>query len=40
MAMHVLVEDFDSFGVRIQYWMFIAVAMVAVAILVEVQSRQ
>jgi hypothetical protein len=41
MAMHVLVEGFDIiFGVRIQYWMFIAVAMVAVAILVEVQSRQ
>jgi hypothetical protein len=40
MAMHVLVEGFDIFGVRIQHWMFIAVATVAVAILVKVQSRQ
>ena len=37
--MHVLVEGVDIFGVRIQYWTFIAVAMVAVAILVDVQSR-
>jgi hypothetical protein len=39
MAVHVLVEGFHIFGVRIQYWRFIAVAMVAVAILVDVQSR-
>jgi len=30
---HVLVEDLGIFGVRIQYWMLIAIAMVAVAIL-------
>jgi hypothetical protein len=31
-AVHVLVEDLGIFGVRIQYWMLIAIAMVAVAI--------
>jgi len=39
MAMHVLVEGFDIFGIRIQYWTLIAVVMVAIAILVDVQSR-
>jgi hypothetical protein len=35
---HVLVEDLGIFGVRIQYWMLIAIAMVAVAILFRPRS--
>jgi hypothetical protein len=34
-----LVEGFDIFGARIQYWMFIAVAMVGIAVLVELRRR-
>jgi hypothetical protein len=37
-AVHVRVEDLGFFGVRIQYWMLIAIAMVAVAILFRPRS--
>jgi hypothetical protein len=33
-----LVEGFDVFGVQVQYWMPVAVVIVAVAIVVEVRS--
>jgi hypothetical protein len=38
-VVHMLVEGFDIFGVRIQYWMLIAVAMVGIAVLVELRRR-
>jgi hypothetical protein len=38
-AVHILVDGFDVFGVQVQYWMFIAVPMVAVAILFGAWSR-
>jgi hypothetical protein len=37
-ALHMLVEGFDVFGVHVQYWMPVAVVIVAVAIVVEVRS--
>jgi hypothetical protein len=37
-ALHMLVEGFDVFGAHVQYWMPVAVVIVAVAIVVEVRS--
>jgi hypothetical protein len=38
--MHMLVDEFDVFGVHIQYWMLLAVAMVAVAIGISLRRLQ
>ena len=31
-ALHILVEGFSVFGVQVQYWMLIAVAIVAISV--------
>jgi hypothetical protein len=38
--LNVLVEGFDAFGVHIQYWMLLAVAVAAVAIGISLRGLQ